>query len=281
MSSIQTKVWLITGCSRGLGQALATAVLAAGDHLVATARDAAALAPLVAAAPERVLALALDVNEEGDVADAIGQTLARFGRIDVLVNNAGYGLAGAVEEISDAEARAQFETNLFGTLNLIRAVLPAMRAQRGGHILQISSVAGFVASPGLGLYNASKFALEGYSEALAQEVAPFGIRVTIIEPGPFRTDWAGSSLATPTRPIADYADSAHKTISTINGYSGKQPGDPQRAAAAMIAIVNTEHPPLRLALGELALNRMRGKLASVAAELNTWESTTLATAYPS
>ena len=274
------RVWLITGCSRGLGRTLAEAVLARGDRLVATARDAQSLEPLRQLAPERVQAHALDVNREDQVRAVVAAAIAAFGRIDVLVNNAGYGLAGAVEEVSDAEARAQFETNVFGALSLTRAVLPQMRAQRSGHILQISSAAGFVSSPGLGLYNASKFALEGYSEALAQEVAPLGIRVTIIQPGPFRTDWAGPSLLTPQHSIAAYADTAHKTIATLNGYSGKQPGDPVRAAAAMIQVVETAHPPLRLPLGEGALGRIRAKLKSVSEELAAWEALTLSTSFP-
>ncbi len=279
MSTTPTKVWLITGCSKGLGLAFAEAVLAHGDRLVATARDIDSLAGLGASASERVLHLALDVTSEREVQSVLARATARFGRIDVLVNNAGYGLAGAVEEVSDTEARAQIETNLFGTLNMTRAVLPGMRAQRSGHILQISSIAGFAATPGLGIYNASKFALEGYSEALALELAGFGIRVTIVEPGPFRTDWAGPSLATPTLRIEAYADSAHKTIAMLNGYSGKQPGDPAKAAAALIAVVESERPPLRLPLGEMAVGRVRTKLAAIADELDAWEKLALSTSF--
>jgi NAD(P)-dependent dehydrogenase (short-subunit alcohol dehydrogenase family) len=226
-----------------------------------------------------VLALGLDVNDEAAVTRVVAQATETFGGIDVLVNNAGYGLAGAIEEISTAEARAQMETNVFGALNLTRAVLPGMRERRRGHLLQISSAAGFVSTPGLGLYNASKFALEGFSEALAQEVAAFGIHVTIVEPGPFRTDWAGPSLITPAISIEAYADTAHKTIATLNGYSGQQPGDPDKAAQAMIKVVESQHPPLRLPLGEMALGRIRGKLKSVAAELDAWEAVSLATSY--
>ena len=274
------KVWLITGCSRGLGRTLAEAVLAGGGRVAATARKAESLRGLEALAPGRVLALGLDVDREAEVRQAVAAVIQAWGRIDVLVNNAGYGLAGAIEEVSDAEARAQIETNVFGALALTRAVLPGMRARGGGHILQISSAAGFVATPGLGLYNASKFALEGFSEALAQEVAPFGIRVTIIQPGPFRTDWAGPSLAVPAQPIAAYADTAHKTIATLNGYSGKQPGDPARAAAAMIQVVESARPPLRLPLGEGALGRIRAKIQALSTELDAWEKVTLATSFP-
>lgn len=274
------RVWLITGCGRGLGRALAEAVLAAGDRLVATARDVQSLAPLLQLAPQRVLTQALDLAHTGQCSAVVAAAMAAFGRIDVLVNNAGYGLSGAVEEVSDSEARAQFDTNVFGALALTQAVLPPMRAQGSGHILQVSSASGFVASPGLGLYNASKFALEGFSEALAQEVAPLGIRVTIIQPGPFRTDWAGPSLVAPRRHIATYADTAHRTVATINGYSGKQPGDPAKAARAMIEVVRSERPPLRLPLGEGALNRIRGKLQALSDELAAWERLTLDTSYP-
>ncbi|HZR37492.1 MAG TPA: oxidoreductase [Nevskia sp.] len=273
------KVWLITGCSRGLGRSLAEAVLAGGGRLAATARDAASLRQLQALAPERVRAYALDMDREDQVRAVAAAAIRDFGRIDVLVNNAGYGLAGAVEEVGEAEARAQFDTNVFGPLALTRAVLPQMRAQGGGHILQVSSASGFVASAGLGLYNASKFALEGFSEALAQEVAPLGIRVTIVEPGPFRTDWAGPSMVRARHPLAAYADTAHRVIATINGYSGKQPGDPARAAAAMIRVVESERPPLRLPLGEAALNRIRGKLQAVGEELAAWEAVSLGTSF--
>lgn len=279
MTQHDGRVWLITGCSRGLGRALANTVLASGDCVVATARNPAALAGLDRAAPERMRHFALDVNSEAAAIEAVENSLTAFGRIDVLVNNAGYGLAGAIEEISDAEARAQLETNLFGALNMTRAVLPSMRQQRRGHILQISSVAGFAATPGLGLYNASKFALEGYSEALALEVAGFGIRVTIVEPGPFRTDWAGASLTTPEKRIDAYADSAHQTIRTLDGYSGSQPGDPAKAAAAMIAAVNSDAPPLRLPLGAMALGRIRAKLAAMDRELADWEAVALNTSF--
>jgi NAD(P)-dependent dehydrogenase (short-subunit alcohol dehydrogenase family) len=274
------RVWLISGCSRGLGRSLAEAVLAGGGRVAATARDAASLRGLEALAAERVRGYALDVEREDQVQAVVAAVLRDFGRLDVLVNNAGYGLAGAVEELSQAEARAQFETNVFGALALTRAVLPPMRAQRGGHILQISSASGFVASAGLGLYNASKFALEGFSEALAQEVAPFGIRVTIVEPGPFRTDWAGPSMIRARQSIAAYAETAHRVIATINGYSGRQPGDPVRAAAAMIRLVEAEHPPLRLPLGEGALGRIRGKLQAMSEELAAWEAVSLGTSFP-
>ncbi|TXH04553.1 MAG: SDR family NAD(P)-dependent oxidoreductase [Nevskiaceae bacterium] len=273
------KVWFITGCSKGLGRALAETVIRQGHRAAVTARDTRTLDALVALAPERVLALTLDVNSEAQAHEAVRQTIGHFGRIDVLVNNAGYGLAGAVEEVSDAEARAQMETNVFGVLKLTRAALPPMRAQKSGHILNISSVAGVVSTPGLGIYNASKYALEGFSEALAQELAPLGIKVTLIEPGPFRTDWAGPSLATPQKMIGDYADTAHKTIQMLNGYSGQQPGDPHKAAVAMMLVVDSPKPPLRLPLGEMAVGRIRHKLATMTAELDAWEQVALDTSF--
>lgn len=279
-SNPDSKLWLITGASRGLGRSLAEAVLAHGHRVAATARDASSLTALLAQAPERARSYTLDVDDAVQANAIVKQVVADFGRIDVLVNNAGYGLAGAVEELDDTEVRQQFETNVFSALNLTRTVLPHMRAQKSGHILQISSMAGFAATPGMGIYNASKFALEGFSEALAQEVAGFGVRVTIIEPGPFRTDWAGPSLATPANRIEAYADTAHKTIATLNGYSGQQPGDPARAAEAMIKVVESAKPPLRLPLGEVALGRIRGKLKSMTAELDAWEAVSLATSFP-
>lgn len=279
IKSSEKKVWLITGCSKGLGHSLAEAVIKQGYNAVITARDADTLTALIELAPERVQALTLDVNSDVQVQDAVTRTIARFGRIDVLVNNAGYGLAGAVEEVSDAEAREQMETNVFAVLKLTRAVLPHMRAQKSGHILNISSAAGFVATAGLGIYNASKFALEGFSEALAQEAAHLGIKVTLIEPGPFRTDWAGPSLITPRKMISDYADSAHKTIQMLNSYSGKQPGDPQKAARAMIMVVEAVNPPMRLPLGEMAVGRIRQKLAAMTAELDNWEIVALDTSF--
>ncbi|HUP91240.1 MAG TPA: oxidoreductase [Solimonas sp.] len=274
------RVWLITGCSKGLGRTLAAEVLARGDRVVATARNASSLAALAAEAPARVLALALDVTDQARVGEVVQQATERFGRIDVLVNNAGYGLAGAVEEVSDAEARAQMETNFFGALACTRAVLPGMRARKSGHILQISSIAGFAATPGLGIYNASKFALEGFSEALAQEVAPLGIRVTIVEPGPFRTDWAGPSLIAARTELPDYAATAGRTRGYLRQVSGQQAGDPQRAARAMIQVVESAEPPLRLPLGAIALGRVRGKLAAVATEVEAWQAVGLGADFP-
>lgn len=273
------KVWLITGCSRGFGRALSEAVIASGARLIATARDARTLDTLEKLAPDRVQALSMDVNDEAEVRAGVTRAIAAYGRVDVLVNNAGYGLLGAIEEVSDAEARAQMETNVFGALKVTRALLPYLREQGSGHILNISSVAGVASTPGLGLYNASKYALEGYSEAMAVELAPLGIKVTLIEPGPFRTDWAGSSLAQAARTLDAYDATAGATLRLLKSYSGQQPGDPAKAAAAMIKVVESENPPLRLPLGEMAVTRIRAKLKAQLTELDAWEAVALDTAF--
>ncbi len=275
-----TRVWFITGCSKGLGRALAETVLQHGDRVVATARNVDTLGSLEEIGGDRVLVLPLDVCDAQAVNGAVDATLRCFGRIDVVVNNAGYGLAGAVEELGDAEARAQFDTNVFGVLNVLRAALPTLRQQRSGHILQISSVAGMVSTPGLGIYNASKYALEGLSEALALELGPFGVRVTLIEPGPFRTDWAGPSLVTPRQRIDAYAETAAARIDWIVGNSGKQQGETVRAAQGICDITRNEKPTLHLVLGKSGLDRVRGKLQAISAEIDAWESVTLATDYP-
>jgi NAD(P)-dependent dehydrogenase (short-subunit alcohol dehydrogenase family) len=277
------RIWFITGVSSGLGRSLAEAVAARGDIAVGTLRQDAQLAAYNTLAPGRTIAVKLDVNDHAQVTAAVAQVIRQFGRIDVLVNNAGYGLLGAVEEVSDAEARAQMETNFFGALAVTRTVLPQMRRQKSGHILQISSIAGFSATPGLGLYNASKYALEGFSEALAKETATLGIRVTLVEPGPFRTKWAGDSIKRAATAIPDYAATpAGITIDRIQTYGAKgtQPGDPDLAAQAMIKVVDSPSPPLRLALGAMAIAGVRAKLDAMRDELATWEATGLATDAP-
>lgn len=265
VSSIKP-VWLITGCSTGFGRELAKILIGRGDRVVVTARDAAKLADLVAGHEADTLAVKLDVDTPADIAAAVQATKAKFGRIDVLVNNAGYGYLSAVEEGEDAEIRAMFETNVFGLAAMTREVLPIMRAQKSGAIVNISSQAGFVGFPGIGYYNATKFAVEGLSEALAKEVAPFGIKVVIVEPGPFRTDWAGRSLKMPKAPIEAYAETAIARRNMIHGYSGSQPGDPVRAAEAIIATVAQEKPPLRLPLGSIAFDAMRAEIEAIGRE---------------
>ncbi|MES2779797.1 MAG: oxidoreductase [Bacteroidota bacterium] len=272
------KTWFITGCSSGFGKELTKAALAKGDRVVATARNPRTLEGLATKPDEHLLILELDVTKPEQVRSAIQSAIQHFGQIDVLVNNAGYGLLGAIEEVTDEQIRDQFEVNVFGALDVMRAALPHFRANRSGHILNISSVGGFVAFPGVGVYNASKFALEALSESLHKEVKPLGIHVTLIEPGPFRTDWAGRSSVI-ADDIADYAETAGVRKKTIQGYSGTQDGDPYKAALAMIKIVESENPPMRLPLGPTALDSIRCKIHQVAKELNEWESVTINTSF--
>ncbi|WP_242527149.1 oxidoreductase [Ktedonosporobacter rubrisoli] len=273
------RVWFITGTSTGLGRALAEAVVAHGERLVATARRPECLQDLADSAPDRVLALPLDVTSPEQVRTAVEEAIEHFGQIDVLVNNAGYGLFGALEEVSDIEAYHQFETNVFGTLRLTRAVLPFMRAQRSGHILMMSSTGGLIAPPGSSMYNGSKFAIEGIAEALSQEVVSFGIHVTLVEPGVFRTDVLGRSLKRTQLALDDYAPMNGFVRQWVEQNNGTQQGDPAKAAQAMIKVVEAPEPPLRLALGADALELIHKKLAWVASDLQTWEATALSTAF--
>ena len=243
-----SKVWLITGSSRGLGRALAEAVLAAGHRLVATARNPAQLADLVERYGDQVRAVPLDVRDERAAAEAIAATVAAFGRLDVLVNNAGYGDVGSIEDTPLADFRAQIETNLFGVINVTKAALPLLREQRSGHILQLSSIGGRLGPPGRAPYAAAKWGVEGFSEVLAKEVAPLGIKVTILEPGAFRTDFAGASTTLrPTRP--EYESTVGKLAQYQRDHNGLQAGDPAKAAAVILHVVGLEEPPLRLLLG--------------------------------
>jgi NAD(P)-dependent dehydrogenase (short-subunit alcohol dehydrogenase family) len=273
-------VWFITGCSTGLGRALAQRVLEHGHCAVVTARRADQISDIVADYAETALAIALDVNDHAQVDAAIAQAGEKFGAIDVLVNNAGYGYLAAVEEGDDREVRDMFETNFFSLAALIRKVLPGMRAHGSGHVINISSVGGLVGAASSGFYNATKFAVEGLTEALAKEVEPLGIRVTAIEPGPFRTDWAGRSLKQAEYPIAAYADTAAARRAQITGYSGKQAGDPVRAADAIIKVVESDDPPHNLILGKNGLDRVRSKLAALMQSIDDWEDVTLSADYP-
>jgi NAD(P)-dependent dehydrogenase (short-subunit alcohol dehydrogenase family) len=273
-------VWLITGCSTGFGRELARQVLARGGRAVVTAREAARVRDLTEGAEDRALAVSLDVTDPGQVRDCVRQAEARFGAVDVLVNNAGYGYMAAIEEGEDAQIRALFEANVFGLVAMTQAVLPGMRARGRGHIVNISSMGGLVGLPGVGFYNGTKFAVEGISEALAAEIRPLGLNVTIVEPGPFRTDWAGRSMKMSATEIAAYAETAGARRKQISGYSGKQPGDPERAAAAIIKAVESEAPPLHLLLGKVAANAARGKLEAMQKEFAAWEDVTLGADYP-
>lgn len=275
----QQHVWLITGCSTGFGSALTEAVLERGEIVVATARKPQHLGDLAQQYGDRILVLPLDVTKPSDVQAAVNQTIDTFGQIDVLVNNAGYGVFGAVEEVSDIDVQQQFETNIYGALDVTRAVLPHLRRQHSGHILNISSSGGFVGFPGAGIYCASKFALEGWSEALAKEVAPLGIHVTIIEPGAFRTEFNGKSLVLPNQTIDDYTATSGQMLQWLRQMDGQQPGDPKKAVAAMIQVVNSSNPPLRLVLGADALDAIHAKLATVAAELADWKDVSINTAF--
>lgn len=277
MSSAE-RVWLITGCSTGFGRELVRQILDRGQRVVATARTPSALDEF-ASHPQAVIAK-LDVTVPEQVNAVVRNTQARFGRIDVLVNNAGYGYLAAIEEGEEDEVYAMFGTNVFGLIHMTKAVLPVMRGQGSGHIVNISSMGGLIGIAGVGYYNATKFAVEGLSEALAKEVAPLGIRVTIVEPGPFRTDWAGRSLKTPKTPIAAYAETAGARRTAIRGYSGNQPGDPVRGAAAMIDAVEAANPPLHLLLGKPAYDMVNEKLRTFAAELAAWRDVTLGADFP-
>jgi NADP-dependent 3-hydroxy acid dehydrogenase YdfG len=274
------RTWFITGASTGFGRVLAEEVLKAGGTVVATARNRDAVADLETKFPQRAKALALDVTNAGQVNSAVAEAFAQFGRVDVLVNNAGYGVAGAIEEVSEAEYMPMFETNVFGLLRVTRAFLPHLRKQRSGHILNLSSIGGLVASAGMGYYNATKFAVEGLSEALAAEVAPLGIRVTIIEPGPFRTDFLGRSGVVARTSLADYDATAGNMRRYFAENDGRQKGDPLRAAQAMMQAVESPNPPLRLLLGASALHRLRGKLASWEREIAEWEKVTVGADFP-
>ncbi|AWT52103.1 SDR family oxidoreductase [Mycolicibacterium smegmatis] len=245
------KVWFITGASRGFGREWAIAALDRGDKVAATARDTATLADLADKYGDALLPLQLDVDDRAADFAAVKQAHEHFGRLDIVVNNAGYGQFGFIEELSEAEARAQIETNLFGALWVTQAALPILRAQRSGHIIQVSSIGGISAFPLVGMYHASKWALEGFSQSLAQEVEGFGIHVTLIEPGGFSTDWAGSSAKHAT-PIADY-DELRDATNTARSQRNSKPGDPKASASAVLKIVDAEKPPLRVFFGERPL----------------------------
>jgi NAD(P)-dependent dehydrogenase (short-subunit alcohol dehydrogenase family) len=261
---MKNKVWFITGTSKGFGRIWAEAALARGDRVAATARDVKMLRPLADQYGEAVLALALDVDDKAAVDAAIAETIARFGRIDVAINNAGYGQFGAIEEITEADARAQMETNFFGALWVTKAVLPQMRAQGSGHIIQVSSIGGVNAFPTIGLYHASKWALEGFSQALASEIAAFGIKVTIVEPAGYATDWSGPSAKRAT-PIAAY-DEVRATRAAAR--AAATPGDPEASGPAILKVVDAEDAPLRIFFGSIGLPMTR---AEYARRIETWE----------
>ncbi|MFS4494558.1 oxidoreductase [Maribacter sp. 2308TA10-17] len=264
---MKNSIWFITGISSGLGKALAEAVMRTGDFVVGTFRTASQVEEFNHKNSNSGYAILLDITDEKNIEDTVQTTISKFGRIDVLVNNAGMGFVGAIEETSMEEVRTVFEANFFGTLKLTQAVLPFMRKEKNGHIIQISSHGGIKAFAGFGIYNASKFALEGFSEALAQEVAPIGIKVSIVEPGPFRTKFAGNGLGLAKNIIEDYSDTAGAFRAKLKGVDGKQEGNPIKAAKAIIDLANSDNPTLRLPLGKAALITIGLKLDSVKSDL--------------
>jgi len=280
MSQDKSPVWFITGCSTGFGRELAKLTIARGWPTVVTARDKARVADLATAHEANTLALDLDVTDPAQVKAAVLAAEQRFGRIDVLVNNAGYGYQSTVEEAEEQEIRDQFEANVFGLFAITCAVLPGMRQRRHGHIINITSVAGFIGFPGSGFYAASKHAVEGFSDALYAEGRPLGIKVTCVAPGPFRTDWAGRSLRQTKSTIPDYAETAAARMRQTAEYSGKQAGDPVRAGEAMIRITQVENPPRHLVLGELGYNNVTNKLRERLAQIEEWRETSLGADFP-
>jgi len=273
-------VWLVTGCSTGLGRAIGAYVLEQGHRVVLTARDSRTVADLAAEHPRRALAVDLDVTRRDQVTRAVAEAIAAFGRIDVLVNNAGYGYLAAIEEGEDDRVRAMFDTNYFGAVAMIKAVLPGMRQRGAGHIINMSSMTGLVANPAAGYYSASKFALEAMTEALSKEVGLFGIKVTAVEPGGFRTDWSGRSMQQTGTPMAAYAESVGARRAMIKSMDGKQSGDPRRAAEAIFKVALSPAPPLHLLLGKDVYGAYRAKLAGLEAEIAAWEAVSLSTDFP-
>jgi NAD(P)-dependent dehydrogenase (short-subunit alcohol dehydrogenase family) len=273
-------VWFITGCSTGFGRELARLTLARGYPTVVTARNPAQAADIAAGHEANALVLKLDVTDAAQIDAAVQAAHARFGHIDVLVNNAGIGYFGSFEESEMAEVQRMFDINVWGLTNMTRAVLPGMRKRHAGTIVNISSIGGLVAFPSVSFYNATKFAVEALSEALAQELSPLGIRVLIVEPGPFRTDWAGRSANEAPQQIEDYHATAGARLDAIRGYSGKQPGDPVRAALAIVETVEADDPPLRLLLGKVALAGARNKLAMLSKDFEAWAATSEGADYP-
>jgi NAD(P)-dependent dehydrogenase (short-subunit alcohol dehydrogenase family) len=281
MANLTTsRTWFITGASTGFGRILAEEVLKAGGKVIVTARKLEKVADLEEKHPGKAKAFALDVTDAAQIHSVVAQAVTGFGPVDVLVNNAGYGIVGAIEEATEEEFMPVYDTNVFGLIRVTRALLPYMRQQHSGHILNLSSIGGLTASPGWGYYQSTKFAVEGLTEALAAEVAPLGIHVTAIEPGPFRTDFLGRSGVEAAKRIPDYDATAGLGRRYMTDQNGKQAGDPVRAVHAMIAVVESPNPPLRLLLGASALQRVRAKLDAWQKEIAAWESTTIGADFP-
>jgi len=279
-SAAAPAAWLVTGCSTGIGRDIALAALAKGHNVAVTARNPQAVADIIAEHPDRTIALALDVTKREQIANAVAETEKTFGAVDVLVNNAGYGYMAAVEEGEDHEIRAMFDTNYFGVVGMIQAVLPGMRARQRGHVINISSMTGLVANPPNVFYSSSKFALEALTEGLSKEVAPFGIRVTAIEPGAIRTDWSTRSMKEASEPIEAYAETVGARKQLIKLAGSKFPGDPRRVADAVLMVSELEEPPLHLLLGHDVFKAYREKLAGLMESVEEWKSVTLDVNFP-
>jgi NAD(P)-dependent dehydrogenase (short-subunit alcohol dehydrogenase family) len=280
MPTNSSPVWLITGCSTGIGREIAIAALKKGHRVVVTARRPETVQPLADEFPGKAIAVRLDVTKQDQIDAAVAAADAAFGGIDVLCNNAAYGYMAAIEEGEDEEVRSLFETNFFGPVAMIKAVLPQMRARRSGYIINISSQAGLMSNPGTAYYSASKHALEGLTEGLVREVKPLGIRVTAVEPGPFRTEWSGASLKQVGNPIADYADNVGARRAMIAGMHGKLPGDPEKAGEAIVGLYDVVEPPMQLLLGKVLYDTYVAKLKTVSQSIEDWKEVTLATDFP-
>lgn len=273
-------VWFITGCSTGFGRELAKLVLARGWRAVVTARDVTTVQGLIEGCEDRAVAVALDVTKSSQIDAAVALAESKFGTIDVLVNNAGYGYLAAIEEGEDEAVRAMFEANVFGLVNMTKAVLPVMRRQRSGMVINVSSIGGLTSFAATGYYHGTKYAVEGISESLAIEVRPLGIDVMIVEPGPFRTNWAGPSIKQSATQISDYAATAGERRKQTEARSGNQAGDPVRAAQAIIDASMSAEPPLRLLLGKMALELARKKLSTMKTDFDNWEAMTIGADFP-
>jgi NAD(P)-dependent dehydrogenase (short-subunit alcohol dehydrogenase family) len=278
--STSSRVWFITGTSTGFGFLLAKEALRRGDRVIATARDTSKLKDLTAQYPHTARTFTLDVTKPAQIESVAQQAIAAFGHVDVLVNNAGYGVNGAIEEVSEEEFEPMFQTNIYGLIRTTRAFLPHFRQRRSGHIFNLSSIGGLTGAPGWGFYNATKFAVEGFSEALAGEMKPLGVHVTVIEPGPFRTDFLGRSGKLAAKEMPEYVETAGKAREYLTTQAGKQPGDPQKAVEAIITVADSPNPPLHLILGKIGLTRFRDKLAQWEKEIAAWEGVTLGADFP-
>ena len=274
------RVWFITGCSSGFGLLLAHELLRRGNRVIATARDASKLDDLQTLYPDTARTFKLDVTKPAEIESVSRVAITAFGHIDVLVNNAGYGVNGAIEEVSEDEFEPMFQTNIYGLIRTTRALLPHFRQRRTGHIFNLSSIGGLIGGAGWGFYNTTKFAVEGFSEALAAETKPLGVHVTVIEPGPFRTDFLGRSGKLAEKEFPEYKDTAGRARDYLRTQAGKQPGDPQKAVEAIIAVADSPNPPLHLILGKIALTRFRDKLTQWQNEIADWESVTTGADFP-